>query len=835
LSQGISWSGHERNCCYLNIGSGRFANVSAVTGLDFMDDARAHGITDWDFDGDIDLWSANRSAPQVRFLRNDTPTSNHFLAIRLRGTDCNHDAIGARVELRLRNEESGMRNQRGQTIPHSNTLIKSARAGEGFMSQSSKWLHFGLGSATEIQSLVVRWPGGEAEKFSGLEADGFYQLVQRSGVARRWQPPQRTLSLHRSPTNLPATNGQARVRLTSPLPLPPLTCQTLDNKSLVFSDRRSGPLLINFWATWCKPCIAELAEFAEHEQQLRDAGLEILALSVDQLGDDTTANVPKIQKFVDSLNFRFTTGIASADLVDQLQLILDQSFFFDRPFPIPTSFLIDAKGRLATIYKGPVATERLLDDVRALAIDEDELPVTALPLSGRWYRQPNPRRLAPYVDALIKQGHVTSGLKYLEANRSLLAKEHDYPLLLEIEAGQWAKREGPQAARAAEARYREALRAAPTTTAHLNLGLLLEKLGRHEEAAAHYRAAMKLDPQHALAHLNLGIALQNLGETEKAFAEFHEAARLDPNSATPQLNLGLLLDKLGRHEEALTEFRAAVKIDPQSAVAHLNLGVALQRIGQSERAVAEFHEAARLDPDSATAQLNLGTYAARQGQWEEAETHFRAAIRNDSSLAQAYIDLATVLEKVGRLQEAELFYREAVQREGDGAVALLRLGSLFYRRNWIPEALEAYRDAVRTDAKSPLAHLGVATMLDKMGDTRAAIVSYSDALQIDPELGVALNNLAWILATDPDPKIRNGDEAVRLAEAAVRLAGDKVLGTLAAAQAETGRYHEAVSTINKALALARANGNTTGVTELERFLRIYQRGEPFRSKPVKSR
>ena len=58
---------------------------------------------DWDFDGDLDLWIANRSGPQVRFLRNDLVTPHHFLAIRLEGKTCNRDAIGARVELTLKN------------------------------------------------------------------------------------------------------------------------------------------------------------------------------------------------------------------------------------------------------------------------------------------------------------------------------------------------------------------------------------------------------------------------------------------------------------------------------------------------------------------------------------------------------------------------------------------------------------------------------------------------------------------------------------------------------------------------------------------------------------
>ena len=76
LQQDRSFSGHERNCAFLNSGNGQFVDVSAASGLDFADDGRAVGLVDWDFDGDIDFWIANRSAPQLRFLRNDDQGEN---------------------------------------------------------------------------------------------------------------------------------------------------------------------------------------------------------------------------------------------------------------------------------------------------------------------------------------------------------------------------------------------------------------------------------------------------------------------------------------------------------------------------------------------------------------------------------------------------------------------------------------------------------------------------------------------------------------------------------------------------------------------------------------
>ena len=100
MDSGASWSGHERNCAYLNLGDGRFADVSAVAGFDFLDDARAVARVDWDGDGALDAWVKNRTSPALRFLRNQTGGPAHAVTLELQGTECNRDAVGARVELR---------------------------------------------------------------------------------------------------------------------------------------------------------------------------------------------------------------------------------------------------------------------------------------------------------------------------------------------------------------------------------------------------------------------------------------------------------------------------------------------------------------------------------------------------------------------------------------------------------------------------------------------------------------------------------------------------------------------------------------------------------------
>ena len=96
---GESWSGNERNCFYLNNNGQRFIDISYLSGLDFNDDGRGIGITDWDADGDLDLIYRNRSAPRIRIINNKFKESPNSILLKLQGVTCNRDAIGSRVEL----------------------------------------------------------------------------------------------------------------------------------------------------------------------------------------------------------------------------------------------------------------------------------------------------------------------------------------------------------------------------------------------------------------------------------------------------------------------------------------------------------------------------------------------------------------------------------------------------------------------------------------------------------------------------------------------------------------------------------------------------------------
>ena len=382
IRSGRSFSGRERHCCFLNTSGQRFTNISATSGLDFPDDGRAVSVVDWDLDGDLDFWIVNRSSPQVRFFRNVASHGRHFLAVRLEGNTCNRDAIGARVEVLLKKPKSDVENlssDKGSQkksveftstdgyLPiasHHTPLIRSVRAGAGYLAQSSKWVHFGLGDSTEIDSLVVRWPGGDRERFQGLSADRHYRIVQGRGQPQTWDVVRGDVELKHSDFQAPQVSDRARVTLATPLPIPTVEFKTFEGgrRTIPASNSSARPTLVNLWASWCQPCLVELAEFSSRGKELHAADLEIIALNVDRL-DENRSDEVAVQRIVKQLEFPFVAGWASAALLDQFQLLHDNTIDLHSTLPVPSSFLLDAEGQLAVIYKGPIEIDQLLIDI----------------------------------------------------------------------------------------------------------------------------------------------------------------------------------------------------------------------------------------------------------------------------------------------------------------------------------------------------------------------------------------------------------------------------------------------------------------------------------------
>jgi Flp pilus assembly protein TadD len=137
--------------------------------------------------------------------------------------------------------------------------------------------------------------------------------------------------------------------------------------------------------------------------------------------------------------------------------------------------------------------------------------------------------------------------------------------------------------------------------AHNNLGLILFRQRRIEEAGTHFALALRLNPGYPEALNNRGLLLQDEGRTDEAKADFEAAVRLDPDFPDAHCNLGWLLFKQGRSSEARAQLDEALRINPEHAAARVSLGSMLSKQGRVEEAMAQFNDVLRLNPDNAVA------------------------------------------------------------------------------------------------------------------------------------------------------------------------------------------------------------------------------------------
>ena len=144
------------NFLYQNLGDGTFAEVSARGGSGFalVEVSRGASFADYDRDGDIDLFVLNlNSTPNL--LRNDGGNEGHYLQIATVGTRSNRDGIGTRIEIRAAGQH--------QTA--------EVRSGTGFLSHSDLKVHFGLGTAAVVDSVVLHWPSGTVQTLRAVAAN----------------------------------------------------------------------------------------------------------------------------------------------------------------------------------------------------------------------------------------------------------------------------------------------------------------------------------------------------------------------------------------------------------------------------------------------------------------------------------------------------------------------------------------------------------------------------------------------------------------------------------------------------------------------------------------
>ena len=186
-------------------------------------------------------------------------------------------------------------------------------------------------------------------------------------------------------------------------------------------------------------------------------------------------------------------------------------------------------------------------------------------------------------------------------------------------------------------------------------------------------------------------------------------------------------------------------------------------------------------------------------------------------------------EKAG-LEEIASQYRDAIKLNPHDPQLHYELAAILMDHQDFENAEPELLEAVRLNPVFARAEERLGLIADQRHQSAEAITRYRKALRLNPALVGALNNLAWLLATDPDSALRNGTEAVQLAKRACALANFKqarLIGTLAAAYAEAGKFSEAIANAHKAVELAKAGGQNDLAERNRQLLELYKEGKAY--------
>jgi tetratricopeptide (TPR) repeat protein len=314
----------------------------------------------------------------------------------------------------------------------------------------------------------------------------------------------------------------------------------------------------------------------------------------------------------------------------------------------------------------------------------------------------------------------------------------------------------------------------------------------YRDLMALYTATLRKNPGCWMAHYNLAIILADQGAIDQAIDHYQDAVNLRPSYAEAHYNLARLLVEQGRVDDAVGQYEKALEIEPGDAEAQNNLGVILFSIGRVGDAILHYQKALEILPDYAEASCNLANALISEGDFDGAIAHYNACVAAVPDQVEAQYNLASALLRKGRTDEAITHYHKVLQLYPENADAHANLGSAFAAK----------------------------------GGVRDAVSEYTRAIEIAPENVAALSNLAWLLATSADPSLRNGAEAVRLAERADSASSRSdnhatVLRILAAAYAEVGRFADAKETAQHALEAAKVEGNASLAEALQEELALY--------------
>jgi tetratricopeptide (TPR) repeat protein len=392
--------------------------------------------------------------------------------------------------------------------------------------------------------------------------------------------------------------------------------------------------------------------------------------------------------------------------------------------------------------------------------------------------------------------------------------------------------------------YKKAAEMNPSDTRwqYYQAALLYER-GATEECLKYFEKSINLKPEYVAARLRYGQALLELGRLEQAAHEFLEATKLDPNSSHGYLGLARISLAQGQLRDCGSLLQKAIQVNPRHGEAYGLMSEVYRRLNQPQKARVQLLISQQLPkktpvPDSLMTDLFMegvssywydlrGRAALDLQDYTRAESEFKMAAQLSPS-PDHFDTLGAVYLYESKFPEAVAAHRRALELNPNSTAALNNLAAALYETGQHAEAFQTLEKAIQIDPKLFRSYLHLGRLKQRSGDIAAAIQSYRLGLQHTQNSDIALQ-LSWLLATASEASLRNGQEAVRLAEmVASRDVNADVFDILGVAYAEAGYFDRAIQAEQKALSLAEASNRKQLIEQIQARLKIFRAHRAYR-------
>ncbi len=403
---------------------------------------------------------------------------------------------------------------------------------------------------------------------------------------------------------------------------------------------------------------------------------------------------------------------------------------------------------------------------------------------------------------------------------------------------------------------------------HLKYARALQDMGKNEIAVREFNIALntgkegqkkeilndleyiwiekiKENPRDASAHMNLGVVLQKKGNLDGAMREYKIAETIDPNDITTRLNLGTLFQAKKKYNTALRAYDTILQVRPGHILAHYYKGTALRDMGRLDDAIKEFRFILKKDGRNKMAKEALfETVMLFPDKRDTLNTLATFAKNNPNDPATQY-KFAFYLHSINRQDEAMKYYHRTIKADPGYTDAYLNIASIYKEKNRVNLAVSVLKDALD---KMP-GNVRIAEMISAI-ESEAATIRYHNALQMHTngnyeEAIAEYKKIMEISEPDSDLYVNlgaayqafnNNTEAIKAYEKAIELdeSNSTAYYYLGTGYFQEENFEKALKTYQKALAIDPKNENIKQAIEsskqvmtarlLEKGILEYNRG-----------